>query len=312
MGERKLIVASAQMGPVPKSESRAETVKRLVDLMSNAASRGARLVVYGEAVLGPFFPHWLASSDSLDSYFERKMPNDSIAPLFEKAAELGVGFVLGYAELTPEGRRFNTAILVDRTGEIILKYRKIHLPGYREPRPNDPFQNLEKRYFEVGNLGFPVVNGFGGRLGLCICNDRRWPETYRVMGLQGVELIMLGYNTPLSYPAMAEVDDLTSFHNLLPMQANALANGTWVVATARGGTEEGVAQLAQSAIVAPSGQIVAMANTQGDEIITAEVDFDACNMYKQYMYNLRAHRRPEHYGLITAPASETWSVGDIE
>ena len=63
-----------------------------------------------------------------------------------------------------------------------------------------PFQHLEKRYFEVGNLGFPVVEAFGGNIGMCICNDRRWPETYRVMGLQSVEMVMLGYNTPLHNP----------------------------------------------------------------------------------------------------------------
>ena len=56
--------------------------------------------------------------------------------------------------------------------------------------------NLEKRYFLPGDLGFPVYRIMGGVLGMCICNDRRWPETYRVMGLQGVEMIILGYNTP--------------------------------------------------------------------------------------------------------------------
>ena len=62
--------------------------------------------------------------------------------------------------------------------------------------PQRAFQHLEKRYFEPGDLGFNVWRTMGGILGMCICNDRRWPETYRVMGLQGVEMIVLGYNTP--------------------------------------------------------------------------------------------------------------------
>src|SRR5438128_1942749 len=57
-------------------------------------------------------------------------------------------------------------------------------------------QHLEKRYFEPGDLGFPVWRFMGGIFGMCICNDRRWPEVYRVMGLQGVEMVVLGFNTP--------------------------------------------------------------------------------------------------------------------
>lgn len=308
---RKLTVAAAQTGPIPRDEPRSKTVNRLVDLLEESASRGAKLVVFGEATLTPFFPHWLADEDELGNYFEREMPNDSVAPLFNRARELEVGFVLGYAEMAAEGRRYNTSITVDEQGSIVGKYRKVHLPGYHEPRPEDPFQNLEKRYFEPGDLGFPVWEAFGGRVGMCICNDRRWPETYRVMGLQGVELIALGYNTPVHYPAMAEVDHLTAFHNHLSMQANAYANGTWVVATARGGTEEGITQVAQSCVISPSGEIVAMAASTGDEAVVADIDLDLCQVFKKYMFNMRAHRRPEHYGLITAPVEETWWSADI-
>jgi len=305
---RELTVAAAQTGPITRSEGRAATVGRLLELLREASDRGAKLVVFPEATLTPFFPHWLvADVDELESYFERDMPNAHVAPLFDKARELGVGFYLGYCELTPEGRRFNTSILVSPDGDVVGKYRKIHLPGYSEPIPGDPFQNLEKRYFEPGDLGFGVWDAFGARVGMCICNDRRWPETYRVMGLRGVELILLGYNTPVHYPAMAEVDHLQSFHSHICMQANAYSNGTWVVASARSGIEEGVDQLGQSSIIAPSGEIVAMTSSIGDEVITARADFDFCQVFKKYMFNLKAHRRPEHYGLICAPVSETYS-----
>lgn len=307
---RKLNVAALQMGPVPRSETRSQTVKRLTSLLEEAAARGVEFAVFTEGALAPFFPHWLADEDELASYFDEDMPNESVRTLFERAEELEVGFYLGYAEQAGN-QRFNSSILVDRSGSIIGKYRKVHLPGYYEPRPDDPFQNLEKRYFEPGDLGFPVWEAFGGRVGMCICNDRRWPETYRVMGLQGVELVALGYNTPVHYPAMAEVDHLTSFHNLISLQANAYANGTWVVATARAGTEEEVTQLGQSCIVAPSGEVAAMATSDDDEVVTAQIDLDFCQVFKKYMFNMRAHRRPEHYGLITAPVEETWFSGDL-
>src|SRR6266404_3925199 len=230
------------------------------------------------------------------------MPGTETSPLFEEAQRLGIGFCLGYAELADEGgmaRRFNTSILVDAGGRIVGKYRKIHLPGHAEHEPWRAFQHLEKRYFEVGDLGWRVWRAFGGLLGMCICNDRRWPETYRVMGLQGVEMVLLGYNTPVHHPPAPEHDLLGNFHNQLSMQAGAYQNGTWVVGVAKGGDEEGVPAIAGSAIIAPSGEIVAQAATLGDELIVARCDLDLTKSYKETVFNFALHRQPQAYGLIT-------------
>jgi N-carbamoyl-D-amino-acid hydrolase len=226
------------------------------------------------------------------------MPGAETAPLFDEARRLGVGFCLGYAEKTVDGHRYNTAILVDAGGRIVLKYRKIHLPGHAEHEPWRPFQHLEKRYFEVGDLGWPVTRHQGAVVGLCICNDRRWPETYRVMGLQGVELVLLGYNTPIHNPPAHEQDQLAGFHNHLSTQAGAYQNATWVVGVAKAGREEGCDLLGQSAIIAPSGEIVAMASTVGDEVIVGRCDPERCRNYKATIFNFARHRRPEHCGLI--------------
>jgi predicted amidohydrolase len=178
------------------------------------------------------------------------------------------------------------------------KYRKVHLPGHAEHEPSRPFQHLEKRYFDVGDLGFPVWRALDGVLGMCICNDRRWPETYRVMGLQGVEMILLGYNTPAHNPPAPEQDALGPFHNHLVMQAGAYQNATWVVGVAKCGREEGCDLIGQSAIIAPSGEIVAQAATLGDELISARCDLDLTRSYKDTIFNFARHRRPEHYRLI--------------
>jgi predicted amidohydrolase len=230
------------------------------------------------------------------------MPGPETQPLFDEAAKLGIGFALGYAELMEddgETHRYNTSILVDVAGKIVAKYRKVHLPGHDEHEPWRRFQHLEKRYFEIGNLGFPVTRAFGGLFGLCICNDRRWPETYRVMGLQGVEMILLGYNTPVHNPPAPEHDNLANFHNHLVMQAGAYQNGTFVVGVAKGGDEEGVPAIAGSAIIAPSGEIVAQAATLGDELVVARCDLDLTKSYKETVFNFARHRQPQAYGLIT-------------
>jgi hypothetical protein len=301
---RILTIGAAQLGPIARAETRGAAVARMLELMRQAKAHGCDLVVYPELALTTFFPRWFFERQAdIDQWFEREMPSRETALLFAEAQRLGLGFHLGYAELIEEAgktRRFNTAILVDKAGRIALKYRKVHLPGHAEHEPWRKFQHLEKRYFEVGNLGFPVARAFGGIMGLCICNDRRWPETYRVMGLQGVEMILLGYNTPLHNPPAPEHDPLSNFHNGLVMQSGAYQNGTFVVGVAKCGVEEGVLQIGQTQIIAPSGEPVAMAATLGDELIVARCDLDQTVSYKTTIFNFAKHRRPDAYGLITS------------
>jgi predicted amidohydrolase len=297
---RYVTVAAAQMGPVQRDHSRADVVERMLWLLRDAHAHGAELVVYPELALTTFFPRWyFTEPDDIDQWFEREMPGPETKPLFDEAARLGVGFVLGYAELTPEGRHFNTSILVDGNGRIAHRYRKVHLPGHKEHEPWREFQHLEKRYFEPGPEGFTVARAYGGIVGMLICNDRRWPEAYRSLGLQGVELVCIGYNTPVHNPPAPDHDRLGDFHNHLVMQSAAYQNGTWVVGVAKAGDEEGVAMIGGSCIVAPTGEIVALCTTRDDEIAVARCDLDACNSYKQSVFAFERHREPEHYWRIT-------------
>jgi N-carbamoyl-D-amino-acid hydrolase len=310
---RTMTVGAAQLGPIAREESRAQVVERLIAHAHEAHRRGCDLVVFPELALTTFFPRWwLGDQAEIDAFFEREMPSAETRPLFAEAARLGLAFSLGYAEIVEEGartRRFNTSILVDRTGRIVGKYRKVHLPGHREHEPERPFQHLEKRYFEPGDLGFLVFERLGGRLGMCICNDRRWPETFRVLGLQGVEMVLLGYNTPRHYPPVPQHDHLNDFHNHLVMQAGAYQNGTWVVGVAKAGCEEGCDLIGGSCIIAPTGEIVALASTLEDELIVAACDLDRCREIKQHIFNFALHREPQHYRLIVDTKGEVGPRG---
>ncbi len=299
---RAITIAAAQMGPIARSETRAAVVRRLIALMREAAAMGAQVVAYPEAALTAFFPHWwIEDEDQIDAWFEREMPGPDTMALFDEARRLGVGFHLGYCELdlsTGRKRRFNSAILVDHHGDIIGKYRKIHLPGHADHRPDTPFQNLEKRCFEVGDLGFGAWNAWGGVAGMLICNDRRWPEAYRVLGLQAVDMIFCGYNTPVHHPSAPEHDRLGQFHNELCMQSGAYQNSTWVIGVAKAGVEEGVGMIAGSCIIAPTGEIVARSSGNGDEVIVARCDLDLGQSYRRTTFNFALHRRVEHYAMI--------------
>ncbi len=275
----------------------------MVGLLREASESGASLVVFPELALTTFFPrYFMEDPDEVDSYFERSMPNEAVEPLFNEAMKLGCGFYLGYAELAEEEgriRRFNTSILVGSDGAIVGKYRKVHLPGHAERRPEAPFQHLEKRYFEVGNLGFPVWRAFGGIVGMCICNDRRWPETFRVMGLKGVEMVLLGYNTPDKNIYHEEPVHRRMFHHLLSLQAGAYQNGTWVVASAKAGREDGYGLIGGTAIVAPTGEVAAQALTESDELVVYDCDLDVGRDIKENIFNFEKHRRIEHYRILT-------------
>lgn len=301
---RLLTLAGAQTGPIQRADPRPRTLERLIALLERAANDGARIVVFPELALTTFFPRWLLPEAELDGFFERAMPNPDCQALFDRARELRVGFYLGFAERTPEGRRCNTAITVGPDGAILGKYRKVRLPGSVEPRPGARFQQLEKRYFEYGDLGFPAFRGAPGWhrpvMGMLVCNDRRWPEAWRCYGLQGVELVLLGYNSAAYDPNGGETEgpDLRTFHSTLAAQANAYMNATWAVAVAKAGNEDGSGLIGGSAIVDPSGVVVAQARTLGDEVILAEADLDLCLQGKEKMFDFAAHRRPAHYGRI--------------
>ena len=302
---RTLRIAAAQMGPTQKAEPRATTLARMVTLLEQAAAQGAQLVVFPELAFTTFFPRWLLDGAELESYYEMAMPNPQVQPLFDRARELGVGFYVGYAEKTPEGLHYNSAITVGPDGTVLGKYRKVHLPGSVEPREGARFQQLEKRYFEYGDLGFPAFRGAESWhrpvMGMLICNDRRWPEAWRVYGLQDVELMVMGYNSAAYDPNGGTTEDagLRTFHSTMAAQANAYMNATWAVSVAKAGDEDGSGLIGGSCIVSPNGVVVAQAQTLADEVVVAEIDLDAVRQGKDKMFHFASHRRPEHYRRIT-------------
>ncbi len=313
---RHLKIAAAQLGPLNMSDTRESAAKRLVALFRDAVGMGARFVVFPELALTTFFPRWwLEDQADVDRrFFEPSMPNPTVQPLFELAREHGVGFYLGYAELAQANlraanasspldgggptRRFNTSILVGPDGRIVGKYRKVHLPGHADHKPQAAFQHLEKKYFEVGDLGFRVWRFMDTITGMLICNDRRWPEAFRVLALQGAEIVALGFNTPTENLHYPEPPALRVHHHLIMAQSMAFQNATWLVETAKCGVEDGFRMFGHSLIVAPTGEIAVKSASEDDEVIVFNADVDLAQNLKQTMFNFAAHRRPEHYKLI--------------
>jgi predicted amidohydrolase len=297
---RTLGIAVAQLGGINLDDTRHSVVNRLIEMLKEADGRGANLIVFPELALTTFFPrYWMEEKDAQTRFFEQSMPNPSVQPLFDEARKRKIAFYLGYAELTPEGTPYNSAILVNEKGEIVGKYRKIHLPGHDDHKKDAPFQHLEKKFFRVGDKTFGVWEALGSNIGMCLCNDRRWSETWRVMALQNAEVIVLGYNTPSQNIHWPEPVHLRMHHHLITLQASAYQNSVWAAAAAKCGSEDGHHMIGGSVIVAPTGEIVAQASTEEDEVITVKADLGLADAFRKNVFNFESHRRPEFYGLIT-------------
>ncbi|XMA10635.1 hypothetical protein WAI453_003426 [Rhynchosporium graminicola] len=334
---RTLTIAAAQMGPVHLTSTRPETLTRLLTLLKSASSLGAQIVLFPETALTTFFPrHLITSPSELESYFDSGstlLTSPNTAPLFSLAKDLNIDVSIGFAERDDDGKGYNTSVYFSASkGEIVAKYRKVHLPGTKEPFENpDAVNQLEKRYFEPGNLGFQAFRAPGlvegvvkkdspgadadvkGRgdpiLGMMICNDRRWVEGWRCYGLQGVELVLCGYNTagyapdlwgtrkPMT-PEEAEMDAV--FHHKLCMQGNSYMNSCFSVSAAKAGLEDGGYDLiGGSCITSPEGHVLAEAKTKEDEIVFAEIDLEDCRQGKEKTFDFGRHRRIDQYGPIT-------------
>jgi len=300
-----LTLAVCQTGPIQRSAARAETVARLVHLLERAAAAGAELAVFPELALTTFFPRWaLDDQREIDAFYETQMPGPETRRLFDAARRLKVGFALGYAELSEEQgrrRRFNCMDLVGPDGGLIGRYRKMHIPGSEDAQPGVT-THLERRYFEPGNLGFPVYAYRDVRVGLSLCNDRRWPETYRMLCLNGAQVVLIGYNTPVVLDEAPALAHLRMFHNHLPMQAGAYQNTLWIAAAAKAGLEDGQALIGGSCIIAPTGEIAALATSIDDEVVVYRADLGLIAACRRVNFDFARYRRPREYGLIAERA----------
>jgi predicted amidohydrolase len=279
------------MGPNNEGVSREEIVERMQALLDRAVQDGVELIAYPEMALTTYFPKRIRSD--YDQFFETEVPPKALEPLLRRAAAARVAVHVGFCEKAA-GRYFNTALLTDRDGRLCGTFRKIHLPGTKAP---DGFaQVYEPYYFAHGDTGYRVFDAAGARVGIAICQDRRYPESYRALALQGAEIILIGYNTPISALAL----DL----NELCLRAGAYANLTFVVGVAKAGIEDGVELIGGSAIISPLGQVLARAATTGDELVVSRIDLDQVEPVRR-RWNFLGRRQPQHYGMLLRPVTET-------
>jgi len=241
--------------------------------------QGAKLIVFPECMNSGY----LFDSEAHCRQIAEPVTGRYVQAMAELCREYGVHIASGFTELEPEtGKVFNSGLLLDASGELIVHYHKQFLATH------------DQNWFAVGEHGCPVVDTELGRIGLLICFDGRIPEITRSLALQGAEVIVDMAN----FFAMDQAD--------LWVPARAYENGVWFVAATKAGVERSIYYPGGSMIVAPSGAVTAYVPADTHGVVSAEIDLDQAADKSWHNGGDRfADRRPEAYGLLAEPFENT-------
>lgn len=279
---RTVTVAATQMAC---TWDRAGNVQRAEALVREAAGRGAQIVLLQELFETPYF-----CTDQKADLFALAAPADNhpvLARMSALAAELGVVLPVSFFERANTAF-YNSLAVIDADGRVLGVYRKSHIPdgpGYQE-----------KFYFSPGDTGFQVYQTRYATIGAAICWDQWFPESARIMALQGAELLF--YPTAIgSEPQDASLDSRDHWTRV--MQGHAGANLTPLIASNRIGREDGdscgITFYGSSFIAGSTGEILTQADRDGQTVLTARFDLDALARQRA-AWGVFRDRRPEFYG----------------
>lgn len=280
-----MLVAALQLAPAGASIP--ETVERILALVDKAGTAGVQLAVLPELALTPYFAGEV--HDDLTPYTDVAQNAHAIEEISRRSSQYGMALVLPYAEQTASGL-FNSMAFIHRNGHVAGTFRKVHIPGSVEIIPGKP-RALEKRYFRPGDLGFGAYDVGDLKVGGLICYDRRFPESYRSLMLNGAEVIAVGYNTPVIAESTLSQSRYVSE---LSITAGAYFTGTSVIAAGKAGKENGKQYIGYSAVVGPDGVKLARARSLRDEVVIAPLDFAKQKRIRD-RWAFSENRHPERY-----------------
>ena len=271
-----------------------DNILRLGEGITDLAKRGAQLIVLQELHNTLYF----CQTEDVDMFnLAETIPGPSTKFYSELAKTLGVVIVASLFEKRAPGLYHNTAVVIESNGEIVGKYRKMHIP-------DDPAY-YEKFYFTPGDMGFHPIQTSVGKLGVLVCWDQWYPEAARLMAMQGAEMLI--YPTAIGYADndTPEEQERQRMAWQTVMRGHAVANGLPVVAVNRVGFEGdpsgqtgGIQFWGTSFVAGPQGEILYEASTDDEESIIVELDMDRSEQVRRWWPFLR-DRRIDAYGDIT-------------
>jgi beta-ureidopropionase len=276
---------TARGADAPLADIKKAMIDRHVELIEDAAHRGAQAVCLQELFYGPYF---CAEQETRWYHLTERVPDGPTVRLMcEVARTHGMVLVVPVYEEEQAGVYYNTAAVIDADGRYLGKYRKTHIPHCKPGF-------WEKFYFKPGNLGYPVFETAVGKLGVYICYDRHFPEGARALGLNGAEIV---------FNPSATVAGLSEYLWKLEQPAHAVANGYFVGAINRVGVEApwNIGEFyGTSYFCDPRGRILAEAPRDQDYVLVADLDLDLIEEVRS-VWQFYRDRRPEAYGALVAP-----------
>ena len=283
--EERLKVTAIQMGVL--SENKEENIAHALDLMEKGSSASPRIVCLPELFSTPYF----AVAETIEMFeLAETIPGPTTDKLARMAKKLNIyvtGSIFERDEL--EHLYYNCAFLIDSEGDLVGKYRKVHIPFVNH---KNKYAN-EKYYFRPGDLGFPVFLVDQLKVGMLICYDRSFPESWRCLALKGAELVLV--------PTSSSGWRSESWE--FGLRSKALENSLFIVAPNRVGKENFYREnfptfFGNSIIIGPLGNVLAKAGSDAEEVISAELYFEDTREARR-RNNFFRDWRPETYHVYT-------------
>jgi N-carbamoylputrescine amidase len=288
MSADKTKVALVQMRSGPEADA---NLAKAIDRIGRAAGDGAQIVCLPELFRSQYF----CQSENHDNFaLAEPIPGPSTEAVGKVAREHAIVIIVSLFEKRTAGVYHNTAVVLDATGKIVGRYRKMHIP-------DDPGY-YEKFYFTPGDLGFQSWKTERGNIGVCVCWDQWYPEAARLTALRGAEILF--YPTAIGWhPREKEKYGSAQFSAWQTMmRSHAIANGCFVAAANRVGHEapaegDGIEFWGQSFICAPSGEIIAQGSVDSEEIVAADIDWRRVDEHRTHWPFLRDRRIDAYAGI---------------
>ncbi len=249
-----------------------------IPLIEEAGKKGVQILCLQEVFNTPYF---CPSQDARWCDTAEAVPGPTVAKLSEYAKKYQMAMIIPVYEREIAGVYYNTAAVVDADGTYLGKYRKNHIPQ------TNGF--WEKYFFKPGNLGYPTFQTRYAKIGVYICYDRHFPEGARLLGLNGAEIV---------FNPSATVAGLSQYLWKLEQPAHAVANGYYMAASNRVGTEApwNIGKFyGTSYFCDPRGKMLAVGSEDKDELVVAEMDLDLIEEVRR-TWQFYRDRRPETYG----------------
>jgi N-carbamoylputrescine amidase len=266
------------------TQDAADNLRRTLDLVEKAAKKGAQVVCLQELFMGPYF---CQEEDAALFDLAEPIPGPTTKALQAAAKRLGIVLVGSLFEKRARGLYHNTAVVIDADGAVLGTYRKMHIP-------DDP-RFYEKFYFAPGDLGFKAFDTRFGRIGALVCWDQWYPEAARLTALQGADILFYptAIGTWLGEMEYKEVQH-QAWHTI--QRSHAVANGCFVVAVNRVGTEKDLEFWGHSFVAKPMGIVAAEAG-EGEEVLVVDCDLKEIEAARRGWPFLRDRRIDAYDGL---------------